>query len=152
MQQEQYTPPAFDQSPRQAGTIFEDGDNIGIDIGEIARQKKIASALADVTAATQSTAQPTVETVEKRLEYVPLPQEIVHRMGIKIRGLRKLDSENNIKLFDDSELTAPYLYSPENGQVKYTTKTWNTTEQAQGSPQENDSKEASWKGFHEQSF
>lgn len=151
MQTEQDLPQDFDQFSKEAGTIFRDGDNLGFDVGDIARQKKIANALADITAATQ-TPQPTVETVQERLEYTPLPQEIVHMMGIKIRGLRKLDDENNIKLFDDSELTAPYLYSPENGQSKYMTKTWNTPEQAQSSSQENSPKDASWKGFHEQSF
>lgn len=153
MPNEQLTSPAFDQSPKQTGDILMDGADIGIDIGEIARQKKIASALADVTAATQATEtpQPTVEMVEKRLEYVPLPQQMVHMWGMSVLNLRKPD-ENKINIFDDSVSPAPYLHDPKNGEAEYIANTRNTTQQTQSVPQDVNPKEASWKGFNEQSF
>lgn len=129
MQTEQRTPQeALDQSiqtaQRHEGTPSNDGGNLGFDIGEIARQKKIASALADATAATEPN-QPTVEMVEKHLEYVPSGQQAVHMNGLRVLAMRKPDSEINkdrINIFDDRISAAPYL------------------------------KEASWKGFNEQSF
>lgn len=149
-EQEQYAPPAFDQSPKQTGDILVDGADIGIDIGEIARQKKIASALADATAATEAP-KSTVEMVEKRLEYVPLPQQMVHMWGMSVLNLRKPD-ENKINIFDDSASVAPYLYDPKDGEAEYIADTRNTTQQTQSVPQDVNPKEASWKGFNEQSF
>lgn len=55
-------------------------------------------------------------------EHVPSGQEIIHMWGKSVLALRKPESEMNIDIFDDGVTPAPYL------------------------------KEASWKGFNEQSF
>jgi hypothetical protein len=112
MSSEQITSAPLEQQPRHEGTLLTDGTDLGFFVGELSQREKIDRALAD---ARQAVAQPPLEEqVQKRMEYAPLPQEIVRMMGIKIvRGLRKAHEENNINLFDDELPKTPYIYSPE---------------------------------------
>lgn len=108
MQQEQ-SPQAFDGQPSRLkeGTIFEDGADVGINVGDLSRRDEIALALADINAATQSVEQ----DIEKRLEYKPLsPQEVVKLIGRKVvLDLRKGYNETHINLFEESVNAAPYF-------------------------------------------
>lgn len=120
--QEQYIPQAFDQSSQRTGTTFERSHQGYIENNDIAQQEA-ELARADAHAALQAQEEP----AKKSLEYVPLPQEVVRMMGIKVVfGMRKPHEERSIYLFnDESESTAPYI-----------AKSWNTTEESQTPAQE----------------
>lgn len=122
MQQEQYTPQsqAFDDQParKMEGTPLEHGANIGIDVGEMARRKKIASALADVNAAMQPTQPPVEETQEHAQDtfeqHKAAQIEVIRQSAYgMVYGFRKPQTENSLGLFstDDNESAAPYLQS-----------------------------------------
>lgn len=95
----------------RVGTTFEHGNQIDLHASHL---EQLEQARAAVYAATT---QPLESAVEKRLEFTPLtPQEVVKMIGRKVVfDLRKGYNETHINLFDDE--SAPYIFSPENGQA-----------------------------------